>query len=146
MTDLTEVDVSAMTNQQLAEHLFKQKDHYDKLRKYIKQLEQKSFRSEVREKRLVHDHQKAVLQQETLNMMTKYQLVFAKIECQVNRILNSNKLRNLRVCGRAFERLKANAIARQKFTAYRANLIYLRLQDNLGSRLIARYQQITLQS
>jgi hypothetical protein len=51
--DLTEVDVSSMSNQELAEHLFKQKDHYDKLRKYIKQLEQKQFRSEVREKRLI---------------------------------------------------------------------------------------------
>ena len=51
------------------------------MRKYVKQLSQKMERSEIREKRLIHDHQKAVLQAETLNMMTKYQLVFAKIEC-----------------------------------------------------------------
>ena len=72
-------------------------------------------------------------------MMTKYQLVFAKIECQVNKVLNSNKLRSLRICGRAFTKFKANALAKQKFIAYKANLIYLKLHDNVGSRLIARY-------
>lgn len=50
------VDLDQMSNTELAEYLFKRKDHYDKLRKYLKKLEQKSQRSEVREKRLVHDH------------------------------------------------------------------------------------------
>ena len=57
------------------------------------------------------DQQKQVLQAETLNMMTKYQLVFAKIECQVNRVLNSNKLRERRFQQRAFDTFKANALA-----------------------------------
>jgi len=67
-----ETDVSGMSNAELAEHLFNQKEYYDKLKKYILQLEQKNHRSEIRGKRLIQDHQKAVLQQETLNMMTKY--------------------------------------------------------------------------
>ena len=52
-----------------------------------------------------------MLQAETLNMMTKYQLVFAKIECQVNRVLNSNKLREMRIQQKAFQRMKRNAQA-----------------------------------
>jgi hypothetical protein len=67
-----EVDVTKMSNEELAQHLICQKEHYDKLRTYVTQLEVKSHRSEVREQRLIQDHHKAVLQQETLNMMTKY--------------------------------------------------------------------------
>jgi exonuclease VII large subunit len=35
-------------------------------------------------------------------------------------------------------------MSKQKFTAYRANVIYMKLKDNIGSRLIARYQQSTI--
>ena len=79
------------------------------MRKFQFQLYQKHQRSVTREKRIVVDHQKQVLQAETLNMMTKYQLVFAKIECQVNRVLNSNKLRELKISQRAFDKMKKNA-------------------------------------
>jgi hypothetical protein len=73
-------------------------------------------------------------------MMTKYQLVFAKIEGQVNRVLNSNKLRSLRFMEKAFLRFKENAHSKQKFAQYRANLVYLRLRENLGAKLLTRYQ------
>ena len=71
--------------------------------------------------------------------MTKYQLVFAKIEGQVNRVLNSNKLRQMRFVEKAFLKFKENAYSKQKFAQYRANLIYLRLKDNLGSKILTRY-------
>lgn len=85
------------------------------------------------------DQQKQVLQAETLNMMTKYQLVFAKIECQVNRVLNSNKLREMRFAQRAFDKFKANALAQRNREAYRTHMIYLQLQGNVGVRLLQAY-------
>ena len=78
---MVEVEVENMTHEELRAHVAKIKDTYDKMRKYSYQLEQKHQRSVTREKRIVVDHQKQILQAETLNMMTKYQLVFAKIEC-----------------------------------------------------------------
>ena len=63
----------------------------------------------VRERRIVTDHNKQHLQAETLNMMTKYQLVFAKIECQVNRVLNSNRIREIKLSQRAFDKMRSNA-------------------------------------
>ena len=104
-------ELDQMSNGELREHIVQLKEHYDKMRKYKIQLEQKHQRSATREKRIVVDQQKQVLQAETLNMMTKYQLVFAKIECQVNRVLNSNKLRERRFQQRAFDTFKANALA-----------------------------------
>lgn len=74
-------EVAHMTHEELRAYVSKFKDTYDKTRKYSLQLEQKHQRSVTREKRIIVDHQKQVLQAETLNMMTKYQLVFAKIEC-----------------------------------------------------------------
>ena len=102
-------EVVGMTHEELRAHVAKCRDTYDKMRKYSFQLQQKSQRSETRYKRIIADHQKQVLQAETLNMMTKYQLVFAKIECQVNRVLNSNKLREMRAQQKAFQRMKRNA-------------------------------------
>ena len=86
------------------------------------------------------DHQKQVLQAETLNMMTKYQLVFAKIECQVNRVLNSNKLRELNLQQRAFNRMKGNAQQGHVRESYLTHLIHLRLKSNLGVKMLARLQ------
>jgi len=60
-------------------------------------------------------------------MMTKYQLVFAKIECQVNRVLNSNKLRERNLEQRAFNRMKANAQAKHIRISYLTHLIHLRM-------------------
>lgn len=60
-------------------------------------------------------------------MMTKYQLVFAKIECQVNRVLNSNKLRELQIIQRSFDKMRANAQKAHLEENYKAHLINLRL-------------------
>ena len=116
------------------------KQTYDNTRKYALQLEQKYQRSVTREKRILQDHQKQVLQAETLNMMTKYQLVFAKIECQVNRVLNSNKVRELKLVQRAFDRMRSNAQSGQLRHNYQAHMINLRFQGNVGVQMLNRYQ------
>ena len=73
-----------------------------------------------------------MLQAETLNMMTKYQLVFAKIECQVNRVLNSNKLREMNLEQKAFQKMKRNAQDKHQRENYLAHLINLKMRSNLG--------------
>ena len=120
-------EVADMSHEELRAYVAKYKDTYDKMRKYSLQLQQKHQRSVTREKRIVVDHQKQVLQAETLNMMTKYQLVFAKIECQVNRVLNSNKLREMNFQTKAFNMMKRNAQERHARENYLAHMIHLRL-------------------
>ena len=139
-------ELDQMSNSELRAHIVQLKEHYDKMRKYRIQLDQKHQRSVTREGRIVVDQQKQVLQAETLNMMTKYQLVFAKIECQVNRVLNSNKLREMRFAQRAFDKFKANALAQRNREAYRTHMIYLQLQGNVGVRLLQAYQKSRVRS
>ena len=79
-------------------------------------------------------------------MMTKYQLVFAKIECQVNRVLNSNKIRELGLVERAFDKFRRNTQAARLQTSYKTHLINLRLKSNLGVRILARFQTSRLRA
>ena len=65
-------ELEGLSHEELRAAVYKQKDSYDNTRKYMLQLEQKHTRSVTREKRIIVDHQKQVLQAETLNMMTKY--------------------------------------------------------------------------
>jgi len=74
-------------------------------------------------------------------MMTKYQLVFAKIECQVNKVLASNKLRELRFCHKAFASMKSNAQVKTNELNYRSHIIKLKLDGTLVKRLIAQYER-----
>ena len=129
-----------MSLEQLRSLVADYKQTYDNTRKYALQLEQKYQRSVTREKRILQDHQKQVLQAETLNMMTKYQLVFAKIECQVNRVLNSNKVRELKLVQKAFDRMRSNAQSGQLRHNYQAHMINLRFQGNVGVQMLNRYQ------
>lgn len=48
-----------------------------------------------KEDRMKEEQKQAVLQAETVNMMTKYQMVFVKMENSFAKIFNSNKLRGL---------------------------------------------------
>ena len=139
-------EVAHLTHEQLRAHIAQYKDTYDKTRKYALQLTQKHQRSVTREKRILVDHQKQILQAETLNMMTKYQLVFAKIECQVNRVLNSNKIRELGLVQRAFDKFRRNTQAARLQTSYNTHLINLRLRSNLGVRILARFQTSRLRA
>lgn len=72
-------------------------------------------------------------------MMTKYQLVFAKIECQVNRVLNSNRVRELKLTQRAFDKMRRNAQVAHIAESYKTYLIGIRLKSNIGVRMIARF-------
>lgn len=64
----------------------------------------------------------------------------------MNRVLNSNKLRTMRLCDKAFSKFRQNALSKQKFGQYKANLIYMRLKNNIGSRIITRYHQSMLKA
>lgn len=53
----------------------------------------------------------ATLQAETMGMMTKYQLVFVKMETAFGSILNSNKIRDLKKKQQAFCKFRDNVIS-----------------------------------
>ena len=81
------------------------------------------------------------MQAETLNMMTKYQFVFTKIEASVKTVLNSNKMRQLRMKQKAFDRLKKNAVTANRRINVNSQLIFLKMKSNIGVQILARYQQ-----
>jgi len=62
------------------------------------------------------------LQAETMGMMTKYQLVFVKMETAFAKVFNRNKLRDLKRTQDAFSKFRYNTIAN-------------RLNINCGSRI-----------
>lgn len=60
------------------------------------------------------EQKQKVLQVETVGMMTKYQLVFVKMETAFSKVLNSNKLRDLTQLQKAFYKMKENATEQRK--------------------------------
>lgn len=52
-----------------------------------------------------------LLQAETMGMMTKYQLVFVKMETAFAKIFNRNKLRDLKTMHDAFSRFRKNTLS-----------------------------------
>jgi hypothetical protein len=53
------------------------------------ELKEKHHRLQRREQHIVNENKQALIQAETLSMMTKYQLVFVKIENIFSRITNN---------------------------------------------------------
>ena len=72
------------------------------MKQFNVELNEKLHRQMKKETRQKEEHKQAVLQAETINMMTKYQLVFVKMENQFAKIFNTNKLRNLKFKQEAF--------------------------------------------
>ena len=65
-------NMSKMSNEELNHFLQKMKEKYDTLKSENNDLKEKYHRQLKKEKRLKDDHKQAVLQAETVNMMTKY--------------------------------------------------------------------------
>jgi len=55
------------------------------------------------------EQKQTILHSETVSMMTKYQLVFVKMESAFAKVFNSNKLRNLFLKEEAFQKIKERA-------------------------------------
>ena len=79
------------------------------------------------------------MQAETLNMMTKYQCFFARIESSFNNILNSNRLREMRMRQKAFEKFRQNASQVNQKVHINSQIIYMRLKSNLGVKILDKY-------
>ena len=63
-----------------------------------------------------------------------------KIECQVNRVLNSNKVREMKLEQRAFDKMKRSSQEKRTRENYLTHLINLRMQSNIGVKIINRYE------
>jgi hypothetical protein len=82
---------------QFKDNIQKLRDKYEQMKQYNSELNAKLHRQIKKEQRRKEESKQAVLQAETINMMTKYQLVFVKMENQFAKIFNNNKLRNLKL-------------------------------------------------
>jgi hypothetical protein len=80
-----------------------------------------------------HDEsaKQAVLQVETLGMMTKYQLVFVKIETAFNKI--PFKMRDLKRMQRAFQKMRQNAITQRLQIGCQPKIVYDRMRGSIES-------------
>jgi hypothetical protein len=73
-------------------------------------------------------------------MMTKYQLVFVKMENQFAKIFNSNKLRNLRFKQDAFFKIQAESMVKNREINFKTHLVFEKLRNKTLTRLIDLYQ------
>jgi hypothetical protein len=124
---------------ELKSFLQKSKDSYEQIKIYNEELNEKLHRQMKKETRLREEHKQAVLQAETVNMMTKYQLVFVKMENQFAKIFNNNKLRNTKFKQDAFHRVKRCAILRQSDIGFKAQLIFEKFRNRCLNKMINIY-------
>lgn len=61
--------------------------------------------------------------------MTKYQLVFVKMETAFSKVLNSNKLRDLTQLQKAFYKMKENATEQRKWYLVFPKLLYEKMKS-----------------
>lgn len=86
------------------------------------------------------------MQAETVNMMTKYQLVFVKMENQFAKVFNSNKLRALKIKQEAFYQVKKYAIGKNGEVNYKMHVIYQKLKNKVVNNLVDKYQNKVIRS
>ena len=121
---------------QFSEYLTKLKDKMDQMKQYNTELNEKLHRQMKKESRLKEEHKQAVLQAETINMMTKYQLVFVKMENQFAKIFNGNKLRSLRFKQEAFFNIKTAALVKNQQVNFKMHMVFEKLRNKYVSGLI----------
>lgn len=122
---------------ELREQAQRLKDEYELARQRNTELNEKLHRQARKEQRLREEHKQATLQAETVNMMTKYQLVFVKMENQFAKVFHSNKLRHLRLKQEAFHRVKLAALNGHREACFKTHLVFERLRNRHLARLLA---------
>jgi hypothetical protein len=80
------------------------------------------------------------MQVETVNMMTKYQLVFVRMETQFAKIFNSNKLRDLRKMQRLFMKFRMFSDYDRLLTRFKSQMMFDKLRE--GVRGILRIYKL----
>jgi phosphoenolpyruvate carboxylase len=83
-------------------------------------------------KKLQDDNQAANLHQQTMNMMTKYQLVFIKLETTLHKISKNIVERNKMRQRKGLMAFKRNARLSEKQVAKKQILVALKLKHQLG--------------
>jgi hypothetical protein len=86
-------NLTNLNPEELHSYLYQMKEHYSKVRAHNKEMDEKLYKQGKREKRMHKDHKQNIFQTDTVAMMTKYQLVFVKMENSFAKVFNSNKLR-----------------------------------------------------
>lgn len=87
------------------------------------ELESKLSEKEEQLSKLEEAQEKKVIDLETMNMMTKYQIVYLKLETSLKKITTTLQARMLMRKQRAFEKMRMNAVINRKLDQY--NAVYL---------------------
>ena len=122
---------------QYIEHLQLKKELVEKEGTHLEKKQQ-----EINSKIQNHEEssKNAFLQVETLGMMTKYQLVFVKMESAFAKVFNSNKLRDQKKAQSAFRKMRDNALSKRMTVGCQPEIIYGKLKKNVVS-LLKIYQR-----
>lgn len=84
-----------MSDDELKVYLLELKSQYDFAKQDNTELSRKLRIAERKERKMGEENKQAIIQAETVNMMTKYQLVFVKMENAFGKVLNSRKVKEL---------------------------------------------------
>ncbi len=82
-----------------------------------------------------------MVQAETLNMMSKYQLVFVKIENVFHKVANTNRIREREMVFEAFRRIERCAVGRRLESGYRVQMIAIKLRKKYIARIVSTYER-----
>ena len=85
-----------------------------------------------------------LLQAETVGMMTKYQLVFVKMETAFSKIFNHNKLRDMNRIQEAFTKFKLNAIKNRVALNCNSRIALENIKNFQFLRIFERTQRLNM--
>ena len=92
------------------------------------------------------ENREALRQLESVNMMTKYQIIVTKLETTVNNISRTSEARKILRKKRAFDKWTSwNRVMRQK-TADKRKLVYMHFQNKLAAMAAAVERYTVLKS
>ncbi len=117
------------------------KTSYDSLEHTNISLQEKLFRQTRREQRILDEHKNIAIQAETQTMMSKYQLVFVKMETIFNKINISKKMKDRQLKQDALYRIKRAAIQKGSDLNFNTHMIYIKLRNKYVSNIIHAYEK-----
>jgi hypothetical protein len=105
------------------------------------ELKEKHHRLVRREQHIENENKQALVQAETVSMMTKYQLVFVKIENIFSKIANNQATRERLELQDSFYQIKRCAIYKSVQVNYKTHMIYLKLRSRYTNAMVNAYKR-----
>lgn len=105
------------------------------------ELKEKHHRLLRREQHIENENKQALIQAETVSMMTKYQLVFVKIENIFSKIANNQTTRERLELQDSFYQIKRCSIYKSVHVNYKTHMIYLKMRSRYTNAMVNAYKR-----